>query len=738
MKRLLIRMSTLTGIVVLGLIAIAQAQRGVGESATVATSPRSSGSAGAQGKGDPQPVLVAASGGAAPRELPSDVPMNPLRNPNLRAASPAIRTSAVAEEGSSASPQLLAIPAEAQAAPAMPAAAPPGVQPARNPFPAPGSETGGAAAAQAFPVQPADEPNVVELQPAPTALQPLAGGQAPPPALGPSAALPSGANQSSGPGQPSFAEQAPSAAREPAAVQIDPFAARGSAMPSADAGTAQALPAAPAMPMPQAISAQPAPAADPRMDAVSTAGGTGAPGAAKLEGPQAPQVTIQKFAPPEIQVGKPAKFLVKVQNTGQVAAQNVEIRDEVPRGTQLVATNPPASQGVRGELVWPLGTLQPGQEVSVEMEVMPVSEGEIGSVATVAFHAEASAKTTATKPQLVVKMVAPRQVLIGEEVVMSITVSNPGSGVAGGVATEERVPAGLQHPAGAELEYEIGELKPGESRQAELRMVAAQPGVVANVLIARGDANLRTEDRVEIEVLAPQLQVALDGPARRYLEREAVYTVSVSNPGTAPARQVELIAHLPTGMKFVGANNSAHFDEATQTVHWMLEELPANETGSVQLTTMPVVAGEQTIRVSGTADRGLTDEQQHAVVVEGIAAILFEVVDVEDPIEVNGETTYEIRVVNQGSKAATNVQLVADLPPGMRAVAAEGPTRHGINGNQILFEALSRLAPKADTTYRVRVQGVQPGDQRIRVQLQTDELKTPVTKEESTRVYADQ
>lgn len=731
MKRLLVRISTLTGIVVLGLIAIAQAQRGIGGASTAATSP-------ATDTGVPQPVLVPAGSGDTPRELPSDIPMNPLRNAKLRASSPAIRTSAFIEDSSSEAPQLLASPAETQVVQAGPAEAPPGVQPARNPFPAPGAAASDVPAAQPLPVQPASEPAALENQPAQSAFPVLNGGQTPSPTPSASAAFPVGAAQTPGPGEPSFSEQAPNGARQPAPVQMDPFAARAGAMPAADAGGVQPMPAAEAVAMPQAMPSQPAPMGDPRQDATSAAGGTGTPGVAKLEGPQAPQVTIQKFAPPEIQVGKAAKFQVKVQNTGQVPAQNVEIRDEVPRGTQLVATSPQASQGVRGELVWPLGTLQPGEEVSVEMEVMPVSEGEIGSVATVVFHAEASAKTIATKPQLVVKTIAPRQVLIGEEVVLSITVSNPGSGVAGGVVIEERVPAGLQHPAGAELEYEIGELKPGESRQIELRMVAAQAGTIANTLTARGAANLKTEDRVEIEVLAPQLQVALDGPARRYLEREAVYTVSVSNPGTAPARQVELVAHLPTGMKFVGANNSAHYDEATQTVRWMLEELPANETGSVQLTAMPTVAGEQTIRVSGTADRGLADEQQRAILVEGIAAILFEVVDVDDPIEVNGETTYEIRVVNQGSKAATNVQLVADLPPGMKPVAAEGPTRHAIQGNQIHFEALSRLAPKADTTYRVRVQGVQPGDQRIRVQLQTDELQLPVTKEESTRVYADQ
>ncbi len=59
---------------------------------------------------------------------------------------------------------------------------------------------------------------------------------------------------------------------------------------------------------------------------------------------------------------------------------------------------------------------------------------------------------------------------------MSIVVSNPGTGVATGVVLEEHIPAGLQHPAGAELEYEVGDLRPGESKKLDLPMAAVTPG----------------------------------------------------------------------------------------------------------------------------------------------------------------------------------------------------------------------------------------------------------------------
>ena len=194
-----------------------------------------------------------------------------------------------------------------------------------------------------------------------------------------------------------------------------------------------------------------------------------------------------------------------------------------------------------------------------------------------------------------------------------------------------------------------------------------------NLLVARGDGNLRAEDRLQLEVVAPQLDVATDGPKRRYLEREATYVVSLSNPGTAPARQVELVAYLPRGLRFVRANNAGLYEPATQSVHWLLEELPANDTDKVELVTLPVEPGPQKIRIQGKAERGLAVQREQPVVVEGIAAVLFEVRALNNPVEVGGETVYEIRVGNQGSKAATNVRITALIPTGMRPLVPKGP-----------------------------------------------------------------
>jgi uncharacterized repeat protein (TIGR01451 family) len=230
----------------------------------------------------------------------------------------------------------------------------------------------------------------------------------------------------------------------------------------------------------------------------------------------------------------------------------------------------------------------------------------------------------------------------------------------------------------------------------------------------------------------------MTGPTKRYLERQATYTVSVSNPGTAPAKDIQLVTQLPKGLKFVKANNSGQYDPNTNSVVWSLEELPAAETGNVTLVAVPIEVGEQKMKVQGKAKQGLSAEQDQTVVVEGIAALSFDVKAADEAIEIGGETTFQIHVVNQGSKAASNVQIAADFPTELKATRAEGPSKEMVEDHRVQFEPLARLAPKADATFRIRVQALQAGDLRIRVQLRNDEMRQPITKEESTRVYTDQ
>jgi uncharacterized repeat protein (TIGR01451 family) len=521
-------------------------------------------------------------------------------------------------------------------------------------------------------------------------------------------------------------------------------AAQFASSPSPAYSAISSAPSAQLTPAPEAAAdsyaAPLSPTADPGITptpGLATADGTGRPGERILEGQQTPALNIQKLAPPEIQVGKKCTFAIRVQNNSQRTAHNVKVLDEVPLGTQLVGTAPKAD--VSGaQVVWDLGTLSAGEERIVEMELMPTAEGELGSVATVTFATQASAKARSTRPQLALRLSSNPRVMIGEQQVVQIEVTNPGTGDATGVMLLESIPQGVSHEAGPALEFEVGTLRAGETKKMELVLQADAAGLIDNVMTARADANLQVQANCQFEVIAPALKVSVEGPQKRYLERPATYTVSVDNPGTASAREVQLVTKLDKGLKFVSANNMGEYDAATHSVYWSLPELPANQRGTVELTALPVEQGDQTLQFATRAAQGLEDRTEAHITVEGIVALSFEVQDVEDAIEVGGETAYEIRVVNQGSKAATNVQVVALMPAGLRAQAGQGDSRYQVQGDRVAFAPLPSLAAKADATFRLRVQGIRPGDQRVSVQVTTDEVREPITQVESTQVYADE
>jgi uncharacterized repeat protein (TIGR01451 family) len=138
---------------------------------------------------------------------------------------------------------------------------------------------------------------------------------------------------------------------------------------------------------------------------------------------------------------------------------------------------------------------------------------------------------------------------------------------------------------------------------------------------------------------------------------------------------------------------------------------------------------------SVTATCSGTTQAEARTQVVGIPAILLETVDLEDPIEVGANETYQITVTNQGSADGTNIRVVCTLPAEMDYVRSDGPTRATAVGKTVTFAPLARLAPKAKAVYRVVAKGTKAGDVRFKVELNSDQMTSPASETESTHIY---
>ena len=120
--------------------------------------------------------------------------------------------------------------------------------------------------------------------------------------------------------------------------------------------------------------------------------------------------------------------------------------------------------------------------------------------------------------------------------------------------------------------------------------------------------------------------------------------------------------------------------------------------------------------------------------VESQTSLVMEVVDVDDPIPVGGETTYQIQIANRGSIAAELIQITATVPDGMVAVGVDGNIMYRAKGQQLTFEPITSLAPQAATVLQVRVKGTKHGTQKFHVAMTCPTMANAVTAEESTEV----
>jgi uncharacterized repeat protein (TIGR01451 family) len=255
--------------------------------------------------------------------------------------------------------------------------------------------------------------------------------------------------------------------------------------------------------------------------------------------------------------------------------------------------------------------------------------------------------------------------------------------------------------------------------------------------VATGDDGLQASAQAAVTVTEPALVLHKNGPHKLFLGRAGNFEMEVANPGTAAATNVQVTDSLPPELEFVSAAEGGTYEPATRTVTWNLGTLPPGQKRGIAVKLLAKGKGDPVNQAVARADGGLEAKAGAGLHIEGVPALMLEVVDLEDPVEVGAETTYEIRVINQGTSPTTGLQIIATVPDGMAAREITGPAAYHVQGQQVIFDPLPTLAARADTLFRVKVVGLQPGDMRFKVQMMSDQLHQPVYEEESTRVYKD-
>jgi uncharacterized repeat protein (TIGR01451 family) len=299
-------------------------------------------------------------------------------------------------------------------------------------------------------------------------------------------------------------------------------------------------------------------------------------------------------------------------------------------------------------------------------------------------------------PDVALNITGPPTAARGQDLPYTITVTNRGRVETRSMTVRDQVPAGCtyvssQPPAiqeGAQLTWTLGLLPPGQTHTIQLVLRApANVGPVQNCARVQTEEGLTSENCVTTQITAPQLRVGIAGPATAVVGAPITYQVTVSNPGSGPATNVKLTAGFDLGLEH---------ESKARSVDLPIGTLGPNESRTVPLVLTASQEGKLVNRVTATADGGLKDQAEHPVVVQKAQVSL----QIKGPPRrfVGRPADWDIRIVNTGEAALTNVVLRHRLPPEMGfASATEGGQ---LVQGQVEWR-LGTLAPRQEKTVRV-------------------------------------
>src|SRR5205814_1004146 len=135
------------------------------------------------------------------------------------------------------------------------------------------------------------------------------------------------------------------------------------------------------------------------------------------------------------------------------------------------------------------------------------ARGDIAAQAWVTFTGATALKVRVREPKLAVKATAPDKVLVGDATQFMLTVSNPGDGLAERVVLHAQLSEGLEHPRGSKLDFDLGNLSPGESRSVQVVCLSKAPGEQGCQVQAEADAGLAAQDKAACAVIMPRLDL---------------------------------------------------------------------------------------------------------------------------------------------------------------------------------------------------------------------------------------
>ena len=398
-------------------------------------------------------------------------------------------------------------------------------------------------------------------------------------------------------------------------------------------------------------------------------------------------------SPDLILVGEELTYTLFVTNSGPSDALDVTLTDTLPEGVSFVSASRDCTEA-GGKVTCNLRTLPRGESVTVTIVVTPNLAGSLINIASVTSSStdprpgdnitiEFTTVSTVADLRLT-KAESSDPVLLGNNLIYTVTITNNGPSDVTGVTLRDTVPEGLTFlsasagctEAGGTVTCDLGNLASGARAAVSIQVSVetAPTGTLRNTVSVTGNGfEPRTASETTTVSPAADLSVTKAGsPELMLLGSNLTYTIRVANKGPSTATGVTLTDTLPEGVSFVSVSEGCA--EAGGTVTCNLSDLAPGDNASVTIVVTPSSTGnliDTSIVKSSVADPHAGDNTAiKSTMVKPAADLRLTKAESSDPVSLGNNLTYTLIVTNSGPSDATGVTLSDTLPESVTFLSA--------------------------------------------------------------------
>ncbi|MEM7473960.1 MAG: CARDB domain-containing protein [Planctomycetota bacterium] len=446
---------------------------------------------------------------------------------------------------------------------------------------------------------------------------------------------------------------------------------------------------------------------------------------------QTPSLQVLLNGPEIVPVASPVNYEVVAINRDSVDLNGLILRLEIPAGVVVQSIDKQADFDVEKApngaalLTWGVDRLAATEEIRAQLTIVTrkATDFAIGLDWTlIPISNQASVRVIA--PVLKAEVLGPNDVVFGQSNTYRLRVKNEGEAAAEDVQLQITVPSLGTHRA------ELGTLAPGQAAAREFDIAFQQEGIVKLQAVAIGANNLRAPNEAEIQVRRQDVVAQLTAPTLVYHGNAVAYRVVLTNQGDANSQICKARLQLPVGAKPNGLPYGATV--VNGGLVWELSPIAPGESAEYNFQLRLAGDGEHIASFECPDDVGNRVVANARTMLQSIADLKLIVSDPVAPAPVDSEVTYELTLTNRGSKAASNVRVIAQFSKGIEPTRATGE-KYRIVPGQVFFESIPRIGPGDSVKLKILAKATADGMHRFRAEVRSDSDASRLVQEESTQ-----